>query len=81
MTRQVAAKKTNESEPLMTCRKHGPLTPKSGTALCRRDQLKRQLAFCLGGVRHGGGVSLVEALLRNVGTGILMLRENSESRT
>jgi hypothetical protein len=75
---QVTAKKTNASELLMTCRKHGTLTSKSGAALCRRDRSKGTLVCCLGGVRHRGGVSLAEALLRNVGTCIPMIRENSK---
>ena len=75
---QVTAKKTNESEPLMTCRKHGQTASESGTALGRRDESKSRLAYCLGGVRHRGGVSLAEAPLRNVGTCIPMLRENSK---
>ena len=75
---QVTAKKTNESEPLMTCRKHKLVASKSGTALGRREEPRRRLAYCLGGVRHRDGVSLAEALLRNVGTCILMSRENSK---
>jgi hypothetical protein len=75
---QVTARKTNASEPLKTCRKRGQVASKPEAALCRRDEPKRRLAFCLGGVRHRGGVSLVEALLRNVGTCIPMPRENSK---
>jgi len=75
---QVPVEKTNESEPLMTCRKHKLVTSKSETALGRRDQPRGRLAYCSGGVWHRDGVSSAEALLRNVGTCTLMPRENSK---
>ncbi len=54
------------------------MTSKSVTGCCCRERSRGRLAFCLGGVRHRGGVSLVEALLRNVGTRNSMLREHSK---
>jgi hypothetical protein len=65
--RQVRFKETNASEPLMTCRKvlnrrrnrEGVVGPGQGWG--RPD-------YCPTGVRHEGGVTLDQALVRNVGT-------------
>ena len=38
-------------------------------------KVQGQPAYCLGGVRHAGGVNLNRALARNVGPVVLMLRE------
>ena len=65
--RQVRAKKTSGSEPLMTCRNHKDDT---GTRRVRFawDEVRGLPVYCPSGVRHGGGVSLVWALAGNVGT-------------
>ena len=39
---------------------------------------RRRPAFCRSGVRHRGGVNLVEAFAWNVGTCIAMLRKESK---
>jgi hypothetical protein len=36
--------------------------------------------YCLGGARHKGGVTLIQAFARNVGTCVLMLREKLKWR-
>lgn len=65
--RQVRFKETNASEPLMTCRKvfnrrrnrEGVIGPGQGWG---------QPDYCPADVRHEGGVTLIQALVRNVGT-------------
>ena len=59
--------KTNESEPLLKYRKtwDGVKTELSQLA---RDKSRGQPVFCLGGVRYEGGVSMIQALVWNVGT-------------
>ncbi len=63
---------------LMTCRKHELMTSEPDSSLCIRDELRRRPAFCRSGVRHRGGVNLVEAFAWNVGTCIAMLRKESK---
>jgi hypothetical protein len=63
----VRTTKTNASEPLMTCRKRRNGVETGGKSLTR-DKPERSLLYCSGGVRHGGGVSVVWALVWNVGT-------------
>ncbi len=62
----------------MTCRKHELMTSKPGSSLGIRERLRRRPAFCRSGVRHRGGVNLVEALAWNVRPCITMLREESK---
>ena len=65
--RQVRFKETNASEPLMTCRnvynrrrnREGVVGPGQGWGIPD---------YCPTGVRHEGGVTLIQALVRNVGT-------------
>ena len=65
--RQVRTEKTNASEPPMTCRnlkddvKTEGRPPTSGLVW-------GVPAYCPGGIRHTGGVSSVQAPVRNVGT-------------
>jgi hypothetical protein len=63
----VRTTKTNASEPLMTCRKRRD-DAKTGGEVVNPGQAQGKPADCLGGVRHEGGVSVVWALVRNVGT-------------
>ena len=63
---------------LMTCRKHERMTSKPESSLGIREGLRGRPAFCRSGVRHRGGVNLVEALAWNVGTCIAMLRKESK---
>lgn len=65
--RQVTIGKTNASEPLMTRRKGGD-DVETGLWLLARDQRGRSPVYGPRGVRRGGGVSPIEALVRNVGT-------------
>ena len=51
----------------MTCRKRRDDVETGGKSLTR-DKSGGCLIDCPGGVRHEGGVSLVQALVRNVGT-------------
>jgi hypothetical protein len=64
---QVRSGKTNESEPLMTCRELYQQRQNRGGWLTR-DGAQREPADWLGGVRHKGGVSPGQALMWNVGT-------------
>ena len=64
--RQVWAKKASASEPLMTCRNRID-DIETGLGMWPGRSLGEP-AYCPGGVRHGGGASLVRALVRNVGT-------------
>jgi len=65
--RQVRTMKTNASEPLMTCRKRRN-DVETGLESLARDEPSGKPAYWLGGVRHEGGVSMVQALVWNVGT-------------
>ena len=66
-TRQVSARKTNVSEPLMTCRKRRDVA-ETRLQLLAWDRARRMPADCPSGDRHEDGVSLAQALVRNVGT-------------
>jgi hypothetical protein len=65
--RQVRIKKTNASEPLMTCRKtlNGVET---GIETLSREGSGGLPVYGSTGVRHEGGVILIQAWVRNVGT-------------
>ena len=65
--RQVRIKKTNASEPLMTCRKtlHDVET---GIETLSREGGGGGPVYGSTGVRHEGGVILIQAWVRNVGT-------------
>ena len=65
--RQVRIEETNASEPLMTCRKV--------SKRCQNRELTSvpgkgwgELADCPIGIRHEGGVTMIQALVRNAGT-------------
>jgi hypothetical protein len=58
---------TNESEPLMTCRKSWNGVETGGVS-SSRDGGQGKPVYCLAGTRHGGGVNSDQALSRNVGT-------------
>jgi hypothetical protein len=65
--RQVCLKETNESEPLMTCRKaRSDVETGIRTSIPREDW--EAPAHCPIGVRHEGGVTLRQASIRNTGT-------------
>ena len=66
-TRQVSAGKTNESEPLQTCRKRMDVI-ETGLQLLARDEARGKPADCPSGDRHQDGVSPAQALVWNVGT-------------
>jgi len=55
------------SEPLMTCRKELILTSKPGVVVAPGQGWGKPV-YCPAGVRHEGGVTLIQALVRNSGT-------------
>ncbi len=59
--------KTNVSEPLMKCRKRWNVIETELQSLVR-DEAWGAPVDCPSGDRHKGGVSPVQALVRNVGT-------------
>ncbi len=65
---------TNVSEPLRKCRKRMDGVKTRGWSLTW-DKSGGKPAYCPDGVRHKGGVNMVLALVWNVGTYPLMLRE------
>ena len=65
--RQVRIKKTNASEPLMTCRKTSS-DVETGIETLSREAGGELPVYCSTGVRHEGGVILIQAWVRNVGT-------------
>jgi hypothetical protein len=70
--RQVRITKTNGSEPLMTCRKtlKGVET---GIETLSREAGGGLPVYGSTGVRHEGGVILIQALVRNVGSVVLRI--------
>jgi len=66
--RQVYLKETNESEPLRTCRKARNDVETGVRTSTPRARIGRCPADCPIGVRHGGGVTLRQASIRNTGT-------------
>jgi len=55
------------SEPLTRCRKRiGDV--ETGVLTLSQEKIQRVPAYCLDGVRHAGGVNLIQALVWNVGT-------------
>lgn len=65
--RQVRIKKTNVSEPLRTCRKN-PRDVETGIETLSREAGGGEPVYRSTGVRHEGGVILMQAWMRNVGT-------------
>lgn len=63
----VRFKKTNESEPQMTCRK-AILRYQNQGALLTWDKSMSHLCYCIDGIRHGSGVRLSQASRWNLGT-------------
>ena len=66
-TRQVSAGKTNESEPLMTCRKRRDAI-ETRLQLLAWDEARGEPVDRPSDGRHEGGVSPAQALVWNVGT-------------
>ncbi len=60
-------KETSVSEPLTTCRK-GLADVKTGGSLVTPGSVWGRPAYCPHGVRHKGGVTLIQALVWNGGT-------------
>ena len=63
----MSAGKTNESEPLMTCRKRRDAI-ETELQLLARDEARGEPVDCPSDGRHEGGVSPAQALVWNVGT-------------
>jgi hypothetical protein len=66
--RQVRLKETNESEPLMTCRKARDDVETGIQIWILGARVGETPANCPTGVRHEGGVTLRQASIRNTGT-------------
>src|SRR5262249_45998035 len=64
---QVGSKETSVSEPLKTCRKFLD-DVKTGGNFVNPGAVWEAPVYCPHGVRHGGGVTVLWALVRNVGT-------------
>ena len=67
LVRQVRFRETSASEPLMTCRKVQD-DVETGRNSLARDESGGRPDFCLGGIRHEGGVTLYQAFVWNAGT-------------
>ena len=67
MTRQVSARKANESEPRMLCRKRLN-RHRNQVDLAAWDQVQQEPVYGLDGDRQIGGASLVQTFMRNMGT-------------
>ena len=52
---QVSAMKASASEPLMKCRNFALDDVKTGKGPIFQDKSKRDLFYCLGGIRHEDG--------------------------
>ncbi len=65
--RQVRIKKTHASEPLMTCRKTSS-DVETGIETLAREAGGGVPVYGSTGVRHEGGVIVIQAWVRNVGT-------------
>jgi hypothetical protein len=63
---QVRIKETSANEPLMRCRKM-QVASKLGASRTP-GRVQGEPVYCLGGARHKGGVTLIQALVLNVGT-------------
>jgi hypothetical protein len=63
------------SEPLMRCRKEKD-DVKTEVSSFTSGIVQGKPVYCLNGVRHIGGMKLIQALVWNAGTLHLMLREN-----
>lgn len=57
---------TNNTKPLLTCRKRKPTSKPGGRSGPGKAQGKP--TYHLGGVRHKGGVNMFRALVRKAGT-------------
>jgi len=77
---QVWIEKTNASEPLMNCRKRRNGVKTRGLSLSW-DKSGRHLFTAQMASGRQGGVSSVQALVRNVGTYVLMRREQLKWKT
>jgi hypothetical protein len=55
------------NEPLLNCRKRTDDVRTGGKSLAR-DKNRRYLESCLFGIRHEGGVNLIQAFVWNLGT-------------
>ena len=71
--RQIEIKEMSESDPLKTCRKTVEDTETGIAQLFREEEKETQEepVDCLSGIRHEGGMTLMEALVGNVGKAVL----------
>ena len=68
----------NASEPLMRCRKNWTIAETGGLQNARISP--GEICYCPGGIRHRGGMTLIQALVGNVGSCRSMLRGIFEFR-
>jgi hypothetical protein len=71
--------KVNASEPLMRYRNTQD-DVKTELLYLVRDKPEGEPAYCFGGIRYRDGTICIEALTRNVGTCVGMLREKFKQR-
>ena len=72
---QVSVKEMSENNPLMRCRNQDS-NVETRVRVDPRDEFKRKPVYCLNGVRHRGGMNLIQAYIWNVRTCFfLMIRE------
>src|SRR5262245_11670278 len=76
--RQARLSEASVSKPLMKCRNFLD-DVRTGGWHCLRDQLGGRPDVCPSGIRHVGGATLSQALVRNVRTCAPMSRERSQA--
>jgi hypothetical protein len=77
-SRHVSIEETNASEPLMKCRNSiGEIKTEGFRHF--RDKSGGQPAYCPDGLRHKSGVNLIEALVWNLRTCSMMVREKAQA--
>jgi hypothetical protein len=73
----VSIKETNASEPLKKCRNSIGEIKTEGIRYF--GIIREQPAYYPDGLRHKGGVNLIEALVRNLKTCSMMVREKAQA--
>jgi hypothetical protein len=77
--RQVSIKETNANEPLKMCRNKGTLKVKTGGIKDFQDKSKGEPVYCLDGLRHIDGVTLIQAFMWNYGNLSLQCKGRTSS--
>jgi hypothetical protein len=76
----VSIEEMSTTEPPLTYRKYEDVV-ETGDAQLPRDEVCGESDYCADGNRYIGGMTLVQALLRNMRTCISMQRESGEWRS